>query len=212
MGMAWTDRDLSIVEALASRVRLLSRAQVARGWWDESARAEEHAAARLRRLARAGLVLAFRVNAHPPIELAGPVVSWTPGDPAPDCEAVSRRLRDRWTEPARPTPVYAASRRAANLYGCSGGDLPPLEHRDHDLLLGAVFVRYRREDPEAASCWVGEAAQPKAGFRIKDPDAFLIDAAGAVRRVVESGGKYEPDRVEAFHEHCAAEGLSYELW
>jgi len=210
--MTWTERDLSIVEALASQVRLLSRAQVVRGWWDPSVRAEEHAAARLRRLARAGLVLAFRVNAHPPIELAGPVVSWTPDDPAPDCEAVSRRLRDRWTEPARPTPVYAASRRAANLFGCSGGDLPPLEHRDHDLLLGEVFVRYRREDPGDAACWVGEAARPKAGFRIKDPDAFLIDATGAVRRVIESGGKYEPDRVAAFHEYCATEGLPYELW
>ena len=59
---------------------------------------------------------------------------------------------------------------------------------------------------------MGEAARPKAGFRIKDPDAFLIDAAGKVRRVIESGGKYEPDRVEAFHDHCVTEGLPYELW
>jgi hypothetical protein len=208
----WTPRDLGIVEALAAKVCLLSLRQIALGWWAPSKRTEEHAAERLRTLAKAGLVQRYEVNAHPPLDLVGPVVSWCPGEPEPDGEDVSRRLRERWTEASTPTTVYAASKLAANVFGCSGGELPSVEHRDHDLLLGEVFIRYRREAPDLASRWVGEAARPKAGYRIKDPDAFLVDAAGKVTRVIESGGKYDRERVEAFHRHCVAEELPYELW
>ncbi len=213
MGAAtWTPRDLEIVEALAAKVSLLTRGQVARGWWGPGRRCEGHARGRLRRLARSGLLRTYRVNAHPVSEVQGPVVRWNPGDPDPDAEAVSARLRARWTEPSSPTTVYTASPEAASLFGCSGGELPELTHRDHDLLLGEVFVTYLRDDPEAARRWVGEAARPKAGYRVKDPDAFLLDREGNTHRVIESGGKYDTERVEAFHEHCAELRLPYELW
>ena len=41
---------------------------------------------------------------------------------------------------------------------------------------------------------------------------FLLDDAGNTLRVVESGGKYDAERVAAFHEHCAENRLTYELW
>lgn len=211
-GATWTTRDLDIVEALAAKVRLLTTSQVARGWWGPGTSREHDARTRLRRLARAGLLCSYRVNLHPLWELGGPVVRWGPGDPDPDAEAAARVLQARWTEPARPTTVYAASPAAASLFGCSGGGLPDLTHRDHDLLLGQVFVTYLRTEPDAARRWVGEAARPKAGYRIKDPDAFLLDEAGDTLRVVESGGKYDAARVAAFHEHCAERRLAYELW
>ncbi len=47
---------------------------------------------------------------------------------------------------------------------------------------------------------------------MKDPDAFLLDGEGNTLRVIESGGKYDTERVEAFHEHCAELRLPYELW
>lgn len=212
LGPTWTPRDRDIVETLAARVRMLSLAQAARGWWNASKRRDEHARARLRLLRRAGLLDEYRVNVHPPLELHGPVFRWGPGEDDPDAEAVAHRLQARWTEAARPTTVYVASPLAANLFGCDGGELPDLTHRDHDWLLGEVFVRYLRAEPEAARRWVGEAARPKAGFRIKDPDAFLLDDAGNTLRVVESGGKYDAERVAAFHEHCAENRLTYELW
>jgi hypothetical protein len=44
------------------------------------------------------------------------------------------------------------------------------------------------------------------------PDAFLVDAAGRVRRVIESAGRYDAAQVESFHEHCVESDLPYELW
>jgi hypothetical protein len=152
------------------------------------------------------------VNVHPTRELSGPVVRWKPDEPDPDAETTSVALQARWTEPARPTTVYTASPTAAGLFGCTGGELSELTHRDHDLLLGEVFVTYLRGEPEAARRWVGETARPKAGYRVKDPDAFLLDEAGSTLRVIESGGKYDADRVASFHEHCAERRLAYELW
>lgn len=211
-GATWTPRDLDIVETLAAKVRLLTAGQVARGWWGLGKPHEQHARTRLRRLARAELLCSYRVNVHPMWELRAPVVRWQPGAPDPDAEATATALQARWTEPARPTTVYAASPAAAGLFGCSGGALPDLTHRDHDLLLGEVFVTYLRSEPEVARRWVGEAARPKGGYRVKDPDAFLLDEAGRTLRVVESGGKYDAERVASFHEHCAERRLAYELW
>jgi hypothetical protein len=211
-GATWTPRDLDIVETLAAKVRLLTPAQVARGWWPPGGHGEGHARRRLRLLARAGLLCSYRVNVHPVQQPDAPAIRWKPGEPGPDVEAVSSKLQARWTEPARPTTVYTASPGAASLFGCSGGDLPELTHRDHDLLLGEIFIAYLRNEPAAARRWVGESARPKAGYRMKDPDAFLLDEAGSTLRVIESGGKYGPDRVEAFHEHCAEYRLPYELW
>ncbi len=108
--------------------------------------------------------------------------------------------------------MFYASRLAANLYGSSAGHLPDLNHRDHDLLLGQVYLVFRTARPTEARQWIGEDTRPKAGYRIKDPDAFLVDAAGEVVRVIESAGRYSASQVESFHDHCAEHGLPYELW
>ena len=53
---------------------------------------------------------------------------------------------------------------------------------------------------------------PKAGFRIKNPDAFLLDDSGKPMRVVESAGRYGIPQIESFHQHCVERDLPYELW
>jgi len=63
-----------------------------------------------------------------------------------------------------------------------------------------------------ASLWLGEHALSKAGFRVKDPDAFLVDANRRVLKVIESAGRYGPQQVQSFHDHCVEFDLSYELW
>ena len=57
-----------------------------------------------------------------------------------------------------------------------------------------------------------EDCLPKAGYRIKDPDAFLVNSAGEVLRVIESAGRYSIAQIESFHDHCVQYGLPYELW
>ena len=66
--------------------------------------------------------------------------------------------------------------------------------------------------PKLAAQWVGEHSLPKAGHRIKDPDAFLRDPHGNILRVIESTGRYGIQQVQSFHDHCEANSLPYELW
>ena len=122
------------------------------------------------------------------------------------------RGQGRWNSLAVPTEVYTASRQAANLFAGDSHGLPALEHRDHDLLLADAYVAYRTNRPEEAARWIGEDFLPKAGFRIKDPDAFLIDDSGRPMRVVESAGRYNRKQIASFHDHCQTLSLPYELW
>jgi hypothetical protein len=199
-----------LLETLTRRVRLLSLAQL-KTLWRISPRNRRVLGRRVSRLCAAGLLDVHTINVQV-LNPAGPLFAWRPGGEEPDPEALARRSQRRWQFPAAPTTVCVASRRTANLFGSTSAGLPKLEHRHHDLLLAAVYVFYRRRCPQEAALWVGEHALPQAGFQIKDPDAFLIDGQGQVVRVIESAGSYRPCQVESFHEHCADEGLPYELW
>ncbi len=108
--------------------------------------------------------------------------------------------------------VCVAAPRTANCFGSTAAGLPKQEHLNHDLRLAAVYAAYRLQRPELAALWIGEHALPKAGYRIKDPDAFLRRGDGQPFRVIESAGRYSTDQVQSFHEHCESHGLAYELW
>jgi hypothetical protein len=122
------------------------------------------------------------------------------------------QARHRWSPATTVVAVCVASPLTASLFGSTSRRLPPKEHNDHDLLLSAVYLHYRRNHPHLAKLWVGEHVLPKAGYRIKDPDAFLFAPNGQAVRVIESAGRYGPDQIETFHEHCRERGLGYELW
>lgn len=209
--MTLTLRDHDLLVALTRKVRMLSVRHVASVWWPTT-RSTETAHRRLRRLEEARLLELHRINAHPPLREAEPLFTWKPGGEDPDSRCVSEHARHRWNLPAQPTDVCVASPLAASLFGSTARGLPPQEHRDHDLRLGDVFVRYRNHAPQLAAFWIGEHALPKAGYRIKDPDAFLRDEQGRILQVIESAGRYSSAQVESFHEHCAELSLPYELW
>lgn len=210
MTTGWTYRDLDIVESLTRRVRLLTAQDIARIWWPNSS--SSRLRRRIRRLRQAGLIEQTRINAHATIEVTRPIVQWTPGRPEPSMESASMTIQRRWTEPAAPIMVFSATRLAANLWGSSAGRLPNRTHWDHDLLLARVYAHYRVAHPQVAQDWIGEDCLPKAGYRIKDPDAFLVNDEGRVTRVIESAGRYSLKQLETFHEHCADNHLPYELW
>lgn len=144
--------------------------------------------------------------------VGAPLYAWQPGSAAPDPNDIASACRGRWTCAAVPTEVLVASPKAAALFGSSARGQPPPEHVNHDLRLAAVYVHYRQKRPQLAALWQGEHCFGKAGYRIKDPDAFLVDEAGRVQRVIESAGRYSPEQVESFHEHCVEYDLPYELW
>lgn len=211
-----THRDLDILETLTRRLRLLAIAQVQRVWWPTHMSCRV-ARRRMRQLAVAGLVCRTIVNAHPLLPVEGPLGVWQPGDGEPEdrepnAHRISRQDRDRWRQSSGPIEVFTATRRTANLFGSTAGRLPPMLHRDHDLLLAQVFTFYRTFRPEEARRWLGEDALPKAGYRIKDPDAFLVGVGGRPSRVIESAGRYAPAQITSFHAYCVEYDLAYELW
>lgn len=209
--MTLTTRDLDLLETLACRVSVLSLAQAVALHWS----ATHHRGTPRRRLlglARGGWIVRRVVNAHPLLPVERPLFVWQPRDDEPDALRISRLARARWSRAARPTEIYVASKRCASVFGSTAGCHAAMSHLDHDLRLAAVYVHYRLHHPALASRWIGEHALPKAGYRIKDPDAFLRDDRGRVLRVIESAGRYSATQVESFHEHCADNQLPYELW
>jgi hypothetical protein len=211
MNVWWTKRELDIVETLTRRVRVLATEQLARIWWPEllSLRCVRR---RLRPLAAAGLLARATVDILPLLAIRAPLARWTPGEAAPDLSLVAARAKRRWDQACIPHELYLATKLAANLFGSSAGRLPDMTHRDHDLLLGQVYVLYRTRRPAEAVRWVGRDARPKAGFRIKDPAAWLLGRDGQVTRIIESAGHGRPQQVERLHEYCVDYGLPYELW
>ena len=206
----WTARDLDLVETLTRRVRLLTFEHVRVGWWSETT-SPRTAQERLSLLVKAGLLQRTVANVRC-LAVSRPLHVWRPGGKRPNANRVSEQAHRRWPVMATPTELLSATKLAANLFGSTAGRFPKLEHRDHDVLLGSVFVWYRCQHPHEARLWIGEDTRPKAGFRVKDPDAFLMDTNGRTVRVIESAGSYSPRQVESFHQHCVEHELSYELW
>jgi hypothetical protein len=166
---------------------------------------------RIRRLTKCSMIELHTVNAHL-LQPNAPLFVWKPGRPEPDPHLVSQAACARWSFAANPTLVCVATRLAANLFGSTSCGIPRREQVDHDLLLGTAYLHYRGRRPSAAEYWVGEHVLPKAGYRIKDPDASIRNAQGQIKCIVESSGRYAPEQVESFHEHCAEQDLPYELW
>lgn len=237
----WNTIELSIVRALAIQVRAMTSNQIARGWFDISRNPQKAAKATLRRLASAGLIESVRAEAPVPLRLSRPLLQWKTGGRRPSDDqlvAVAASGRKRASLTHSLLTIYRASRRAYRVFG-SFADEHQLRWCEigHDLHLAEVFVAYRSFRPDLARLWLGEGAFPKLGFHIrgmKDPDAFLVDASGRARRVIEFVGSYEVDHLQAFHAHCSAEaarrlrihrglkrafrhlypdeGIGYELW
>ena len=207
----WTPAIHDLMETLTCRVRLLSLPHIHQGWTQQFGSSTD-IVDYIKQLVDAGLIVGdvWTVPASPIGEQ--PLVAWTTQHSTPDLVQIAEIVQTRWDEPSTPTPVVAATRKAARLFGSSAGGLPPTNHRNHDLLLAGVYVRYRTTEPELAGTWLGEDAVAIAERGVKNPDAFLFDDDGNVTRVIESAGRYSLAQLESFHRHCQSAELPYELW
>lgn len=211
MTLSLTSRDLDLIDVLTLRVQLLTLRQITELWWPNGEN-QRGARRRVESLARADLIEIHRVNAHPLLPVTSPLFAWKPGDGEPDCEQLAQKCHNRWIRPAIPMTVCVAGRRVANVMGSTARGVPKCEHRNHDLRLASVYVAYRLQRPQLAALWIGEHGLPKAGYRMKDPDAFLRRSDGTLLRVIESSGRYSVAQVQSFHDHCESNQLPYELW
>jgi len=212
--MTLTPRDDDILTTLALRVRMLSLAQVAQGWWMPTPAGQANARRRLAVLSDTGLLRSARVHARPLPELAYPVLAWSPGQGDPDFDAVSWSLQSRWTKPPRRIVVYFATRRGANQYGGRlRGQIKQELQVTHDLGVAQVYLKLRATKPEAALQWTGEDALRPTRKRQKIPDALLRPCTpNAPPLIIEFGGAYDARRVRSFHRDCLQRKLPYQLW
>ena len=207
----WTPAVYDLMQTLTCRVRLLSLAHIHQGWTKQLGTSSA-VVDTIKQLID-GRILVGDVWDLPESPVGKkPLASWTPNCGTPDLDEIAEIVRTRWDGPSTPTPVVAATHHAARLFGSSAGGLPPTNHRNHDLLLACVYIRYRMTKPQLAATWLGEDAVAIAERGVKNPDAFLINDAGEVTRVIESAGRYSLEQLESFHRHCKSASLSYELW
>jgi hypothetical protein len=208
-----TDRDREIVSALSARVKLLAFEDIVRRWWPPSSSALTNARRRLSALVEEGLLVRERAYARPKLPLVDPVFRWKPGDASPAFGELSWKLQSRWKQDPREVTVYLATRRAAAIFGGKAdGRIKNLSQVTHDVHLGAIYLKLCVEAPTLAAGWIGEGVLAPSRERQKLPDAILHDRDGRPRLVVEFGGAYPTDRVQAFHEDCARRELAYEIW
>lgn len=208
-----TEREQEIIAALSGKIRLLSFEDIHHTWWPSSKSAVTNARRRLSAMVDEGLLVKERAFARPRLPLTEPVFRWKPGQDAPAFGELSWKLQSRWTEEPREITVYLATRRATGIFGGKAdGRIKNPSQTTHDIHLGALYLKLRREAPTLAAGWVGEAVLAPTRERQKLPDAILHDREGRPRLVMEFGGAYPAFRLEAFHEDCAKRRLPYELW
>lgn len=208
-----TRREQAILEAVCRRVRLLSLPLVVTGWGSATRGRHERMRAVLRRLVTDEWLTTCTALACPLLDLEFPLATWRPGRCAGDMDELSRTCRRRWTRPPEPVRLYLAGPRAVATWGGKlRQGVPHIGQVTHDLHVAAVYVRFLRCRPAAAQSWVGEDTLRRARARLKRPDALLVDATGRPTWAIEFAGRYSPHRLRRFHEFCAAQGLSYELW
>lgn len=212
--MRLVTRDDDILRTLALKLRLLSLEQVAALWWESTERGLVNARRRLAALMDAGMLRRLRLQTRPLPTLDAPTLAWHPGDPEPNCDAVSWCLQSRWTEPARATTVYIATKHGANQFGGrQRGELRREFQATHDLGVSAVYLRLRAISESAVEDWIGEDVLAPHRRGEKLPDAVLAAGPGdRPRMAVEFGGAYSAERVRRFHDYCRDERLPYQLW
>src|SRR5262245_27783486 len=125
MTVQLSQRDHDLLDALLRRVRVLSVPQIARTWYGKSDSAEQAAIRRLRQLQRYGLIKLLTAMAHPEIDLAEPLLKWSPSDQPPNLSSLARELRGRWSQPPRVVRLAYATRMANCRFGGFIGDRPP---------------------------------------------------------------------------------------
>lgn len=210
--MLLTTRDHQILDAIATRVRLLSLEQIRFAWWAESKIevGERLARKRLLELERNGFVEKIPVLARALPDITKPVCTWHPGGPTPNFGAISYQLQSRWTETPRQRSVYVIASKGAGLFGVSAKKRVRSDYQcTHDLGTSQVYVQYLRDSPELATRWIGEDLLAGTGA----PDAVLAESLQSEpERIIEFGGAYDTQKIRRFFQKYETSTALIEIW
>ena len=211
--MILRNRDKQIIITLSRKVRLLTHAQIAYGWWSLSLSGLKNSRRRLGQLVKAGWLVSSNVIADS-IAISSAVATWSPGQLSLNFGTIAWQLQSRWTQNVRNEKVYVAAKFAANQFGgSSNGRVKKPKQATHDLGVSAVYLAMIKERPQDAEAWLGEDIY--AGSRRGQvlPDAMLFDPDSTDPYLaIEFGGAYTKERLEEFHHDCQSRKLAYEIW
>jgi hypothetical protein len=205
----FSERDLTVLQALSLQVRMFGQRQLADTLWHGDV---ANARRRLRRFVAHGLLERQLAFARPLPELLGPVAQWQPGLPEPDPGPVAFELQSRWRYRAlRSTVVFTPTRTVVDHFG--GRRKGTLSSQvSHDLGVSAVWLWYHCYRPQSADAWRSEDMLTGIEVGESVPDAVLVDQHEQPAVLIEFGGDYDTDRVAAFHDDAAGRGLPYQIW
>ena len=198
-----------ILAALACRIRVLSLAQVAIGFFDGNDRVANR---RIAKYLDRNLFVSTKLLARQlPIPTSALFV-WNVGDRPPKFASLVATARKRWFQSdATLTQTFMLGPIAARLLGIRyRGRLSHPLQVSHDLGLAGVYVSMRRDRKELVSRWIGEDFAVREPGQI--PDAVLVNPAGRISQAIEFCGLYSEVRIKRFHDHCVDRRLPYELW
>jgi hypothetical protein len=209
------DRAAEVCQLFGRKVSIASGAELAAHWGVASPSGRLRLAAWLDRLVRREVLLRWRVIARPLPPPAAPLVTFRPGGPIADANAVAWALEKRWRVEPQVVVAYAGGPRCRQLFGahvaCGLGNLDAVSH---DLALAALYFRFARFSPQRANDWVADWER-KSALRAgeKLPDVLLHAADGAPYLAVEMGGVYSATRVNGLRAFCTDSlQIPLEVW
>lgn len=206
--------ELELLELLSNRVRFLSLAQIARGWFEGQRHAGRQAAQLTRKLAQFGWLEVTDIFARSVAPLSAPLCRWRHAEPMPDFVALSQHLHQRASLPAAQTTIVRATAKARTLLSGGGTSKPriKLTQATHDLQVAEICLHFVRAKQNCGSRWVSEDALPNTWPIPQRPDALLVDGDDQPVRAVEYGGDYSYQRLYEFHFGLASIPIPYEIW
>ena len=168
--------------------------------------------ARLVALKEHGYVRLQRVPVHPELELLSAEAFWEEGMSPPDFGLVSYRLMKRWNRHPVMTTLVSATPACASLFSGHCCRVSREVECRHDVHLSQVYLLYRLRHPSLLPFWVFEERLRNERGRSTEmlPDALI--RSQSVVRALEFGGSYSKDKLQAFHDYCAAKRIGYEIW
>lgn len=202
--------DIACVETLTQKLRFLSVEQAARMWWP----GRRHSTVRhhLRTLADEGWLLRLTTAVPPALSLVQPICSWSPGEEAPDFDALAYTAQKRAPRARTSMDLFAAAPAAARRFGGRAGGFK-LGHLFHDLNVAALYARLFTEDPASAEAWVGEDRLLLERAGDVCPDVELRTPDGTPYRVLEfAGTSYKAERFARLLDDCAFRQLPMEIF
>jgi len=187
-----TERDDSVLETLATKVRVLTLDQIAAVWWPLSAGPRSDARKRLGKLpVHMHTALVSRTPTREP------VFRWSPDRPEPvNFERLAYRLRKRWDTPRPTVVVSVVGRRPVRATALT-----------HDIHVSAIYLEHYY--PDFADRCIHEDVLPPAAT--ERPDAIVRGGApDGTDLIIEHGGSYSAAKLRAKHD--AYKHSYYELW